>query len=112
MTDLDMMLLVAGVFFALMVALYIISMELNLREYRERVYTRQVTFRGKGSLISIEYDGGANYYPSYDNPSFDGTLVFRFEKPVDPYSIRAVFLSDGDITCDNRDVRITIVRGP
>ena len=112
MTDLGIMLLVAGAFFTLMVVLYIARMELNLREYKERVYTRQVTFRGKGSLISIEYSGGANYYPSHDAPSFDGTLVFRFEKPVDPYSIRAVFLSDGDITCDSRDVRITIVRKP
>lgn len=112
MTDLDMMLLVAGVFFALIVALYIICMELNLREYWERVYARQVTFRGRGSLISIEYDRGANYYPSYDRPSFDGTLVFRFDRPVDPFSIHAVFLSDGDITCDDRNVRITIVKKP
>lgn len=112
MTDLDMMLLVAGVFFAIMVALYIICMEQNLREYRAKVYVRQVTFRGEGSLISIEYDGGANHYPSYDSPSFDGTLVFRFEKPVDPFSIHAVFLSDGDIICDSRDVRITVVRKP
>lgn len=112
MTDFSIVLQVAGAFLVLVVALHIISMELNLREYRERVYARQVTFRGKGSLISIEYDGGANYYPSYDAPSFDRTLVFRFEKPVNSYSIRAVFLSDGNITCDSRDVRITIVRGP
>ena len=112
MTDLGMMLLVAALFFALMVALYIIGMELNLREFKERVYTRQVTFKGRGSLISIEFEGGANYYPSYDSPSFDGTLVYRFDRPVDPYSIHAMFLSDGDITCDDRNVRITIVKKP
>lgn len=112
MTNLGMMLPVAGAFFVLAVALYIIRMELNLRECRAKVYVRQVTFRGEGSLISIEYDGGANYYPSYDSPSFDGTLVFRFEKPVDPFSIHAMFLSDGDITCDDRNVRITVVKKP
>lgn len=112
MTDLGMMLLVAALFFALMVALYIIGMELNLREFKERVYTRQVTFKGRGSLISIEFEGGANYYPSYDSPFLDGEMVFTFDRLMDPHTIHAVFLSDSEITCDNRDVRITVVRKP
>ena len=108
----DILLLAVGALLTLMIVHYCLEMGLKAREVREMIFVRQVTFRGRGSLMSIEYGMEAKYYPSNDSPSFDGELVFVFDRPVDPFSIHAVFLSDREVVCDNMDVRVTVVGRP
>lgn len=69
----------------------------------------QVTFKGRGRLLSINFGNSANYYPYSADLGFDGELTIRFDRPVDPHDIHAMFISDGSITCDVEGARITVV---
>lgn len=91
----------------LFLAFLLISLHQDDIIREERV--SQVTFRGKGRLLSINFGNDANYYPYSAEMDFDGELTFRFDRSLDPHTVHAMFISDGSITCNVEGVRITVV---